>query len=260
MFSRDFLELLRDPDNLSAMSLKYRQAKPFPNIVLDWVFNSNALQAVLDHFPKPDESWWKYDNVLERKFAKDDLSSEHFTIQEIIAKLNSRQFTDFLQTLTGIQGLIVDQTLRGGGLHCSARGGKLDLHIDHNVHPVTGLHRRVNVILYLNPHWEEEWNGALELWEDLNGKPRRCLNLVQPKLGKLVVFNTSEVSWHGHPDPLLCPEGETRKSIALYYWTAQAPEKVADPHSTVYAGRPGDMRDPEVDALRAQRAKGRLTG
>jgi Rps23 Pro-64 3,4-dihydroxylase Tpa1-like proline 4-hydroxylase len=263
VFSTSFIDFARGASfgpSLESASLKYRQQRPFPGAVFDgWIFDANKLREAAHVFPYPDQTWWQYSNPLERKFALDDVQKMHPRLQEIIGCMQSALFTNFLERLTGIQGLIVDQTLRGGGLHCSARGGKLDLHIDHNVHPVTGLDRRVNAILYLNTHWEDEWNGALEFWEDYRGRPVKLAQKVRPAFGKLVVFNTGETSWHGHPDPLMCPEGYTRKSVALYYWTNGRPKnEQMPPHSTIYAGRPGDPPDPRLDELRAQRAKGRL--
>jgi hypothetical protein len=38
------------------------------------------------------------------------------------------------------------------------------------------------------------------------------------------LFETNDISYHGHPDPLQCPEGVFRKSIALYYYTPTRPD------------------------------------
>lgn len=255
MFSRLFLNAVKGFE----ATPKYASDPPFPHAVMDGVFEDHAIQSVYNNFPKPDESWWKYDNALERKFAKDDLSGEHFTVQEIVAKMQSRMFVEFIEKLTGIEGLIVDHTLRGGGLHQIARGGKLDIHADYNVHPVTKLDRRVNVLLYLNPGWKEEWGGTLELWSSNDSGLIKCERKVVPTLGRLVVFSTTDNAFHGHPDPLNCPEGITRKSIALYYYTNGRPESERSaPHSTIYKKRPGDPEDASIDQLRAERAKGRL--
>ena len=255
MWSQLFLNVVKGFES----SGKYQADPPFPHAILDGVFDPKAIDEVVANFPKPDPSWWKYDNPLERKFAKDNLHDEHPAIQEIVAKLQSNVFVSFIERLTGIRGLIVDHSLRGGGLHQIARGGKLDIHADYNVHPVTGLDRRVNVLLYLNPEWKEEWGGQLELWSGNASGLIKCERSILPTLGRLVVFSTTDNSYHGHPDPLTCPEGITRKSIALYYYSNGRPEEErSEPHSTIYMKRPEDPDSIEIDELRAKRTKGRL--
>src|SRR5271165_504457 len=231
MFSETFQRTLADSDVLSSRQ-KYLSADPFPHIVLSDVFSWEALCLLGGLFPKPSEDWWKYDNVFERKFAKDDVSDEHVIFQAALSALQARPFVTFLERLTGIQGLIVDHTLRGGGLHQIARGGKLDVHADYNVHPVLKLDRRINVLLYLNQGWREEWKGHLELW---NREMNRCIQAISPKMGTMVIFSTTDWSFHGHPEPLEAPEGTTRKSIALYYYSNGRPaHERSDPHSVLY--------------------------
>lgn len=256
MFCREFNDLRRDRDTLFLLKQHYREAKPFPHMVLKNVFDPLVLNALEREVPRPDESWWRYDNELERKYAKDDLMDVSAVIQRAVWLMQSKPFTDFLEKVTGIEGLIADATLRGGGLHQIARGGKLDIHADYNVHPIFKIDRRINVILYLNSGWGESYGGNLELWDrDM----KNCVVSVPPKLGTLVFFNTTDWAYHGHPDPLTCPEGGTRKSIALYYYTNGRPdEERSAPHSTLYKRRPQDPEDPQTEALRQQRAKGRV--
>ncbi len=234
---------------------QYNRKKPFPHAVVRNLFEPSFLQDLKNQFPKPDESWWSYDNALERKYAKDKIEETPWRFQQLFTFFSSHAFIYFLETTTGIEGLIADPTLRGGGLHQITRGGKLDMHVDYNVHPETGLERRLNVILYLNEGWKPEWKGQLEFW---NADMTQCKAKIQPELGNLVIFSTSDTSWHGHPDPLECPEGVTRKSCAVYYYTKPRPD-MGPPHSTIYKARHQDPQDEETEKLRAQRAKGRLS-
>jgi Rps23 Pro-64 3,4-dihydroxylase Tpa1-like proline 4-hydroxylase len=153
--------------------------------------------------------------------------------------------------------LVVDCQLNGGGLHQITRGGKLDVHIDYNYHPVTKLDRRLNVLLYLNSEWDSHWKGELELWDsDVQNCPTRIL----PTSNRLVVFSTTEESNHGHPEPLQCPPDRTRKSIALYYYSNGRPEhETVPPHSTIFKRRPCDPVDQEQERLRELRSLKRLT-
>jgi hypothetical protein len=260
MFQHRFRYLLDNQLELEELHKSYITADPFPHIALDGVFTEGALFDICTEFPKPDPSWWKYENSFERKYAKDDGLDEFPHIQQAISLLQSRRFVTFLERLTGISGLIVDHSLRGGGLHQIARGGKLDLHADHNFHPVLKLDRRLNVLLYLNRNWDPLWKGDLELWaHDDDGELTECKVKIAPKLGRVVVFSTNDTSYHGHPEPLECPEGITRKSIALYYWSNGRPDHEQSPaHSTIYKRRPQDPYDPALDQMRAARAKGRI--
>ena len=146
--------------------------------------------------------------------------------------LNSSYFLTFLERLTGVDGLIADAHLRGGGLHEIRRGGKLDVHADFNYHKRIKLYRRLNLLLYLNQGWDEDWGGHLELWSrDMT----RCVQRIAPVFNRAVIFDTSSHSYHGHPEPLECPETTSRKSMALYYYTVDCPDDSDEaPHTTVF--------------------------
>lgn len=135
---------------------------------------------------------------------------------DTLKAVNSDRFTSYLERLTGVASVHADPDLKGGGLHSSTRGGFLNIHTDFNFHPKTGLHRRLNLIIYLNDEWHEEWGGALELWDRTVSK---CEGKFYPKFNRAILFETSEISFHGHPEPMVCPENVTRKSIALYYYS-----------------------------------------
>ena len=142
----------------------------------------------------------------------------------------------YLSELTGIPKLIPDDSLEGGGLHQSRRGGFLNIHADFTVHPhKRNWRRRANLLIYLNEDWKEEYDGHLQLW---SRDMKECVQRVSPIFNRCVVFNTDDDSFHGLPDPIQCPEDMTRKSIALYYYTEEdiAPSKRA----TNYRARPGD--------------------
>ena len=147
----------------------------------------------------------------------------------------SPRFVTWLEQLTGIPALLPDWTMDGGGLHQTLRGGHLNIHADFSTHHVhENWARRVNILLYLNDEWRDEWGGHLELWDkDMSSVQGR----VSPKGNRMLVFTTSEDSFHGHPDPLVCPEDVARRSMALYYFTE---EERAVRRSTDYRARPQD--------------------
>jgi hypothetical protein len=167
-------------------------------------------------------------------------------VRNLFAELNSQAFLGFLEELTGIKGLIADPHFEGGGLHETKRGGHLGVHADFNVHDQLKVERRLNLLVYLNEDWDDEYGGQLELWKkDMS----ECAVRVSPVLGRAVIFSTALDSFHGHPDPLNCPPERSRRSIATYYYTA-AEEGVAllPKRTTNFQERPGssDKRDWQV--------------
>jgi 2-oxoglutarate-Fe(II)-dependent oxygenase superfamily protein len=88
----------------------------------------------------------------------------------------------------------------------------------------------------LNPRWRDNWGGAIELW---NRDVRECVAKVPPLLNDALIFETNDISYHGFPEPLRCPEGESRKSVALYYYTLDSDFHVRA-RSTNYRPRPQD--------------------
>jgi hypothetical protein len=229
---------------------EYVSARPFEHIVLDDFVPESVLDEVLGEFPSAGEDgWMSYESENELKLASREDTQIGDATMHLLSEFNSAPFVDFLEALTGIEGLVPDPHLEGGGLHQIVPGGHLNVHVDFNQHPRTGLTRRLNVLLYLNRDWREEYGGALELW---SAEPRRCEQRILPVFNRLVVFSTTERSYHGHPQPLSCPEDRTRKSIALYYYSL-APEarngRRRGTHNTLFMPKPAGASDGRVKAV-----------
>jgi Rps23 Pro-64 3,4-dihydroxylase Tpa1-like proline 4-hydroxylase len=239
---------------------KYQTNPPFPHIVIDDFLDN--LDLIHDTFPGSNNfRFYEYNNPLEKKLAFDQISKLPDPIAELMRELSTPDFLMFLEELTGIEGLVPDPYFRGGGVHQSRKGGKLDMHVDFNIHPKIKLERRLNVIIYLNKNWQESWHGDLQFWEGYKENGRHVLvkmhQKIYPVFNRLVIFSTSEKSYHGHPEPLECPEDVTRNSLALYYYTKERPENDRyNPHSTTYVKLPWE--DDSLDELREKRNKGRL--
>ncbi len=223
---------------LPALAWQYRQNKPVPHLLLTDFLDPEIVRAAAKEFPGPrTDAWTHYQHTNENKLgmAKRQLFSRH--LAEITDELNSAEFLRWLSELTGIPGLIADPSLEGGGLHQSSRDGFLNVHTDFSHHHYQrNWRRRINLILYLNEGWRNEWGGAIELWDT---RMQRCVVKYPPLLNHALIFNTDERSLHGFPEPLICPEGRSRKSLALYYYTRDDDPKHAA-HSTNYRARPGD--------------------
>ena len=217
----------------------YRDADPFPHGVFDDFVPEEVVDGLLEEFPSPrDLDWQSFRAEQEVKLATNDGEDMGPLTRHMIAQFQSPALLQFLETLTGIEGLIPDPYLTGGGLHQIERGGFLNVHADFNWCNKLKLHRRVNLIFYLNRDWKEEYGGHLELWD----KPmKNCRARVLPIANRAAIFSTTSTSWHGHPDPLTCPEGNSRKSIAFYYYTADRPRhEKHGRHTTIFRSRPGD--------------------
>jgi len=240
-----FLPLSRMAEVAESSRLSYAHAKPFPHVVFDDFFAPSLLEQVLAEFPKPGQiQWQRFDDKREIKLASAAESSFGPITRILLYHLNSITFLEFLNRVTGIDSLLSDPCFDGGGLHQIQRGGKLAIHADFNKHPRFNLDRRLNALLYLNKDWREEYGGHLELWDrDMT----RCGARILPVFNRFMVFGTTDFTYHGHPDPLQCPEGVTRKSLALYYFSNGRPaEEVAGTHSTVFRERPQEEFKPTV--------------
>jgi Rps23 Pro-64 3,4-dihydroxylase Tpa1-like proline 4-hydroxylase len=232
-----------EADYLNNLAIKYRtiytEAQPFPHIVIDNFLPEFILEGILKEFPKVDKiDWQKFDATAEKKLAsKHELQMGDMT-RFLLYQLNSSVFINFLENLTGIDGLIPDPHFEGGGLHQIERGGYLKIHADFNWHRKLRLDRRLNLLIYLNKNWQEEYGGHLELWDE---QMSRCHKKILPVFNRCVIFNTTDFSYHGHPEPLNSPEGQTRKSLALYYYSNGRPStEISSPHSTMFQVRPGE--------------------
>lgn len=246
--------VIKDFD-IQEASIRYQSAEPFPNIVLNDLVDEGLLQSVVDEFPViRSVKHVAYANPLEIKDITSGPEGIGPRTQHLINYLNSQEWLDKLQTITGIERpLIADPLLMGGGLHSSPQGGLLKLHVDFNKHYATGYDRRINLLLYLNKDWLPEYGGNIELWssEVVEGKHVAEQRMVSelPTFNKMVIFNTTETSWHGLPDPIQCPSDRKRMSLALYYYTDGRPEsEIGEKHNSVWMARNVE-NDKDVEKL-----------
>ena len=222
--------------NLNDWRQQYQQAEPFPHICLDNIFDIELLNHIREEFPAPSKQtdWvtFRLENEWMKNATEQDFQVPFFTRQFLYA-LNSRSFLAWLEKLTGIKGLIPDTEFIGGGLHATLPGGRLGVHVDFNKHQRNGLDRRINLLLYLNHDWNPDWGGALELWDK---QLTSCKQKIHPVFNRMVIFSTTNESFHGHPDALNCPEHRVRQSIAMYYYTNGRPKsEMTASHLTNYA-------------------------
>lgn len=213
----------------------YNAAQPFPHILIDDFLPPEILEMCLAEFERDQSDKRSFDRDQERFKSefKPDLMSQ--APRNLFYAFNSRPFISMIENITGIKGLIPDPYFLGAGFHEIKTGGHLSIHADFNHHKLMNLERRINALIYLNHDWKEEYGGTLELWEnDMSA----CAKSFVPLFNRCVIFNTTSHSNHGNPHPINHPEGRSRKSIALYYYTATwAGEKRS--HTTQFRPRQG---------------------
>ncbi|MFC1224259.1 2OG-Fe(II) oxygenase [Pedobacter sp. BG31] len=219
----------------------YQRALPFPNIVFTDFFDEEMLSHVLREFPDlaKAKEVQHYDNHNEKKYQAKGEAVFGDTMRQLMHYLNSQPMLEFLQELTGIKEVLLpDPYFVGGGCHEIKPGGLLKVHADFNKHELTGLDRRINLLIYLNKDWEESFGGHFELW---NQEMTQAEKRVLPVFNTVAIFSTTSFAYHGHPNPLTCPPHRSRKSLALYYYTNGRPAEEVNPdikaHSTIFVGR-----------------------
>ncbi|MFY1828439.1 2OG-Fe(II) oxygenase [Myxococcus fulvus] len=230
-----------DRTALRALALTHRDrygvAKPHPHVIIDGFLGARLASELASVFPGANDAQWKRRDHVEQAARLGQLQRKAFEdvpgpLRHLLSEFSGMSFIDFLETVTGVQGLIPDPHFRGAGLHLTLRGGHLALHADFNRDRFRALTRRLTVLYYLNPDWQPEWGGDLELWSaDLT----RCETRISPVLDRLVVMAHGDDHWHGHPTPLACPEGRGRAAVAAYFYTAEVSANAPEPHSALWA-------------------------
>ena len=237
--------LLISPDEARAfgrsVAESYRSKTPYPYGCFDNFMPPEILDKVREELRSLPEAETFFNRPQEKmKSAYMPERLKPYT-RALFHSLNSKAFLGFLEELTGIEGLIPDPYFAGGGIHVVSNGGHLDIHADFNHHGKLNLERRLNVLIYLNKDWKEEYGGSFEVWNtDMTAKVAGFV----PLFNRMCCFNTGSNTWHGNPEPVNHPNGEPRMSIALYYYTATWDE-TRESHTTLFKPRPGTKDKPD---------------
>lgn len=232
------LELL-NPIDKDALKKSLSTNPPFPHFCIDNFLKEEFAEEVYQSFPSYQEAQqlgYEFSAVNEkRKVQITDASKFPPAIKKLNDLLASREFVKMWSELTGIPNLFADADLVGGGIHETNTGGHLDVHIDFNYVESKKVHRRLNILIYFNKDWKEEYGGYLDIWDKDVSKR---YGYFEPKFNRACGFVTSDVSFHG-VTPITCPPEVTRKSFATYYYTKDSPEGWnGDKHSTIFKPRP----------------------
>lgn len=247
--------------NIDAYAAAFARREPFRHVVIENFFHDDYVQRLLAEFPPFERGNARNEaGELAGKSTVERIRALGPSYADLDDLIQTQGFLELVGRITGIPDLLYDPHYFGGGTHENRNGQDLDAHVDFNRHPTENWHRRLNLIVYLNPRWQTEWGGSLELHSDPRADDDRIIR-VEPTFNRGVIFETTEHSWHGFPT-IAVPESEgaiTRRSVALYFYTTDRPaEEMADPHSTIYVDRPlparfapGRTLDPaDVEELR----------
>lgn len=224
----------------------YQSAQPYHHTGIDNFLPKVVIErmmAELDGLPEAERSFDAAQERFKSQYNPDRLPE--YT-RHLFQAFNSRAFILFLEEMTGIKGLIPDPYFVGAGIHRTLTGGHLDIHADFNVHKHMRVERRLNVLIYLNSDWKEEYGGSFEIW---NKEMTKKVNSFVPIQNRMVCFSTASDTFHGNPEPVNHPDGVPRQSIALYYYTATWDDSRLE-HSTLFKPRPGSN---DVSEARARR-------
>jgi Rps23 Pro-64 3,4-dihydroxylase Tpa1-like proline 4-hydroxylase len=238
---------------------EYKNSMPFPHLVMDDFLEGDLAAKLSQEFPAIDDaSLFNYSNPLEKKSALNDWNRFPSNTYQFFEFLCSKQFVSELSQILGIQ-LYPDFGLHGGGWHLHPDGGKLNPHLDYNIHPKLGLQRRINLIIYLSEEWKPEYGGHFGLWsnnEETNS-PDKLIKEVEIKFNRAVIFDTSLQSWHGLSRQVTSNGQHLRKSLAIYY-LCDPPANFVDRQRALYAPTDDQKGNPEIEDLINKRADNQL--
>lgn len=227
-------------ERLNTIRDDFQSKKPFHYTMFEDFFRPEVSNLIYEGYPSIEDGRWDSTTYVDQKNKFQKVTFEEGSIfKSVFQELNSPDFLKWLSSVTGIHDLLGDDELFGGGLHQSIQGAFLNVHVDYNIHPKTKFHRRLNVLVYMNKNWKEEYEGQLELW-DINENEKVLLAKISPLFNRCVIFETNEISFHGHPKSLKTPPEVNRKSIATYYYTVSRPaDEINSGHNTIYVNTEG---------------------
>ena len=212
----DNYSIVNDVFDTIELQKNYQNNTPFPHVVISSAIDQAILNDIAEEVnnfqPKVQKKF--YGSI--KKFSESKIDILPRKTQKLLAFLNSDEFLQGITRITGVEGLIPDPSYEGGGVHKTYKGGFLKIHTDFNWNSKLKAYRRINVIIYLNKDWKDIWGGGCELW--LYDRETEVKE-VKPLFNNLIIFDTNDFTFHGHPFPLKCPKDRSRNSIAVYYYT-----------------------------------------
>lgn len=235
----------------------YINTKPYPYMYIDNVLDenfANILQKeILDI---PDTEFDTYNNPFEKKLTLRNKNNFPTNLQLLMNYLISEEFINKLSLLTGYK-LIPDEHKHYYGIHKYFSGGKLDIHLDAGIHPKNELKKQVTLGIYLSSNWNNSYGGELEIWEGNTNSIHKCVEKIEPKFNRMIIFTCNDISWHGNPNIIKCPEDACRIFITMSYLS----NNFSDSNKlkrALFVANPNDDNSTTLDELRIRRSNNEL--
>ena len=223
IYSKEFIE---------RASKTFVNSPPYPHIIIDNFLKEDVAQAMYENFPSSQEMRKSYKNLNENKSEGSGFDEYHEVFNSLKTELGSEKFKTALEEITQIENLHLPSDHRGSGVHQGFDGSYLDIHVDFSIHPTLNMHRRLNVLVFLNPNWKEEYGGHCEFWDK---DVKNLVNKALPIMNRCVIFECNDISFHGY-SKINIPKDESRKSFYSYFYT-EIGEGVKY-HDTIFKARP----------------------
>lgn len=216
----------------------FSTASPYKHIVIDNFLNDEVAKELMGKFPAYEQMNKKYDGLNEQKAEGSNFQDFDPLFSKLRDMISSKEFCHWMSEITGVQDLFVTNDALGAGLHQGKRGSFLDIHIDFSMHHINNVYRRLNLLIFFNEGWQDEWKGHTELW---NSDMTECVKKVRPDFNRAIIFQTTGKSYHGY-GKISPPEGINRKSFYAYFYTNLPGEQDGYYHDTVFKARPEEGR------------------
>jgi len=224
---------LFEEEKIAELRKQFDEAHPYRHLVIDNFLQSDVADQVNQEFPTVEALKTHWKSLNEKKSESSDFADLHPVFQSVRDALANEEFYKWITQVTGIEEVFITDDQMGAGLHQGSNGSFLDIHIDFNIHHIKNVHRRLNLLIYLEKDWKDEFGGHLELWD---AKMTKCEKKVFPEFNRVVIFETSEISYHGY-GKITLPENKTRKSFFAYFYTNER-EGASAYHDTIFKARP----------------------
>ena len=206
--------------------------------VLDFPWSHGYSETFVDdefakkmnkEFPKWDSPIWdRWGKVFDTEYGYKkmlaDKSAMPPSIFSFIEQLESQEFISKVSEATGIDDLLIDDELYGGGLFLHPTGSHLTTHVDFNFNNDIKLYRAVNLLYYMSDDCE---GGNFELYDTDLQKQKS----VSPKLNTCILFATNNKTYHGVNKVI----SGYRKLLSLWYYTKEPTKDLSEqPHRTLW--------------------------
>lgn len=224
------------PGKIAQLASDFQNGVPYKHIVVDNFLKDVIANQMYENFPSIEKLAKHYKGLNENKSEGSNFTDFHPVFAQVRRDFMSPEFAKWMETVTGIKDVFITEDNLGTGLHQGTDGSFLDIHVDFNIHHIKNVHRRLNMLIYLNKNWKPEYGGAMEMW---NADMSKLVKAVPCNFNRCLVFETSEISYHGY-SKITLPPGETRKSFYTYFYTKLPANINLKYHDTVFKPKPED--------------------